>query len=79
MLKLAHFVFMLAFAAVNRLRLTPQLATSVGSEAQSEALHHLTRNSAIEIVLGFAIVALVGMLGALHPAIHLTILQQRTL
>ena len=76
LLKLAVFAVMLAFAAVNRFRLTPQLATSVGNEAQAEALRQLTRNSAIEIALGFAIFALVGMLGTLHPAIHRTNLQQ---
>jgi putative copper resistance protein D len=70
-LKLVIFAFMLAFAAVNLFRLTPRLAVSGGSRGQSEALRQLTRNSAIEIALGLAIFAVVGVLGTQHPAIHL--------
>jgi putative copper resistance protein D len=36
-----------------------------------ESLRQLTRNSAIEIALGFVIFVIVGILGTLHPAIHL--------
>jgi copper resistance protein D len=71
MLKLVVFAAMLVFAAVNRFCLTPRLAVSSGSESQLEALRQLTRNSAIEIVLGLAIFVIVGLLGTLHPAIHL--------
>jgi hypothetical protein len=28
------------------------------------------RNSVVEIALGFCVLAIVGMLGTLHPAIH---------
>ncbi len=69
MLKLGVFAVLLAFAAVNRFALTPQLAVS--SKTEREALRLLTRNSTIEIVLGLIIFAIVGMLGTLHPAIHL--------
>ena len=51
-LKLVVFAAMLAFAAVNRLSLTPQLAVASGK--QREAVRRLTRNSVIEIVLGFS-------------------------
>jgi copper resistance protein D len=71
MLKLVVFAAMLVFAAVNRFCLTPRFAVSSGSESQLEALRQLTRNSAIEIVLGLAIFVIVGLLGTLHPAIHL--------
>jgi copper resistance protein D len=70
-LKLVVFAFMLAFAAINRFWLTPRLAASPGSEGQLEALRRLKRNSAIEIALGLAIFAIVGVLGTQHPAIHL--------
>jgi len=70
-LKLVIFAFMLAFAAVNRFRLMPRFAVSGGNRGQSEALRQLTRNSAIEIALGLAIFAVVGVLGTQHPAIHL--------
>jgi putative copper resistance protein D len=71
MLKLVVFAAMLMFAAVNRFALTPRLAASTGNEPRLEALRRLTRNSTIEIALGFVIFAMVGMLGTLHPAIHL--------
>jgi copper resistance protein D len=70
MLKIAVFAIMLAFAAVNRLWLTPQLAFLPENEAPLDALRQLTRNSVIEIALGFTIFAIVGALGTLHPAIH---------
>lgn len=64
--KLALFGTMLTLALINRLALTPQLAQP-GRRAQ----RWLTRNSAIELALGLAILAIVGMLGMLHPAVHL--------
>jgi putative copper resistance protein D len=70
MLKMVVFAIMLAFAAVNRIWLTPQLVFSSENEAQLKALRRLTRNSVVEIALGFAIFAIVGALGTLHPAIH---------
>jgi putative copper resistance protein D len=69
MLKLLIFAFMLAFAAVNRFSLTPRLAPSSGNPAA--ALRQIKRNSTIEIALGLAIFAVVGVLGTQHPAIHL--------
>jgi copper resistance protein D len=71
MLKIALFVAMLAFAAANRFWLTPRLALSSGTPAQLQALGQLTRNSVIEIALAWMIFAIVGMLGTLHPAIHM--------
>jgi putative copper resistance protein D len=70
MLKLALFAVMLLFAAPNRFWLTPRLAPPSGSELQREALGRLARNSMIEIALALMIFAIVGMLGTLHPAIH---------
>lgn len=71
MLKIVVFAVMLAFAAVNRFWLTPRLAVFPRNQPQLAALRRLTRNSAIEIALGWVIFAIVGMLGMLHPAIHL--------
>ncbi len=71
MLKLAIFAGMLGFAAVNRFRFTPRLALSSDDAARTGALHQLTRNSALEIALGLIILAIVGVLGTMHPAIHL--------
>jgi putative copper resistance protein D len=71
MLKLGVLAIMLVFAASNRFWLTPRLARSSGNELPVHVLRQLTRNSAIEIALGFSIFAIVGMLGTMHPAIHL--------
>jgi putative copper resistance protein D len=71
MLKIVVFAVMLTFAAFNRFWLTPRLAVSPGNEPRLAALRQLTRNSAIEIALGLVVFAIVGMLGTLHPAIHL--------
>ena len=69
-LKLMVFGLMLMFAAFNRFCLTPQLAPPIEDKARLEALRQLTRNSAAEFALGLAIFAIVGLLGTMHPAIH---------
>src|SRR6266702_1663852 len=66
LLKLALFGVMLALATINRLLLTPRLARPGAGR-----LRWLARNSSIELALGLAIYAIVGLLGTLHPAIHL--------
>jgi putative copper resistance protein D len=66
LVKLAVVVTMIAFACVNRLRLTPQLAAAAGGET----LQQLARNSGIEFALGLAVFAIVGALGLQHPMIH---------
>jgi putative copper resistance protein D len=71
MLKLVVFAVMLMFAAINRFALTPRLTAATGNAPRLEALRALTRNSAVEIALGLVVFAVVGMLGTLHPAIHL--------
>jgi putative copper resistance protein D len=71
MFKLVVFAVMLMFAAINRLWLTPRLAFSSENELQLKALRQLARNSVIEIALGLTIFVIVGVLGTLHPAIHL--------
>ncbi|WP_024506904.1 copper homeostasis membrane protein CopD [Bradyrhizobium sp. ARR65] len=71
MLKIAVFAIMVGFAAVNRLWLTPRLALTAKSGGDRRALSALRRNTLIELVLAFAIFVMVGVLGTLHPAIHL--------
>jgi putative copper resistance protein D len=71
LVKLVVFAIMLGFAATNRFWLTPRLALSSENDPQLEALRQLTRNSVAEIALGLTIFAIVGVLGTLHPAIHL--------
>jgi copper resistance protein D len=66
LVKIAVVVVMVAFACVNRLWLTPQLAATAAADASLP----LARNSSIEIVLGLAVFAIVGALGLQHPMIH---------
>jgi putative copper resistance protein D len=70
MLKISLFAAMVAFAAVNRFWLTPQLMLSTEGGPQLKSLRQLTCNSVIEIALGLTIYGIVGVLGTLHPAIH---------
>jgi copper resistance protein D len=65
--KLAIFAAMVAFAAVNRFRLTPRLA----SLADRGAVRSLRRNTMVEFALALSVFAIVGVLGTLHPAAHL--------
>jgi copper resistance protein D len=66
LVKIAVVVVMVAFAGVNRLRLTPQLAATAAADASLQ----LARNSGIEFALGLAVFAIVGALGLQHPMIH---------
>jgi putative copper resistance protein D len=59
---------MVAFAGVNRLWLTPQLASTAAPDP--DVSQQLARNSVIEIALGLAVFAIVGALGLQHPMIH---------
>ena len=67
LMKLALLAGMLALAAVNRLRLTPQLAAPVAAGAA----RRLQRNSLAEAALGLGILGIVGALGTTPPAAHL--------
>jgi copper resistance protein D len=71
LLKIAAFVVMVGFAAINRFVLTPQLAAGAKDGVEIDALAALKRNTAIELALGLAIFAIVAVLGTQHPAIHL--------
>ena len=69
-LKIALFLFMVAVAAVNRLRLTPKLVEHRSSAAVESARRQLRRNATIEASLGAAVIAVVAVLGVLPPASH---------
>ena len=70
--KIAIFVTMVTFGAVNLLRMTPRLApTSVERRPLIRAaLGHLRRNALIEAGLGLCVLAIVAMLGILPPGLH---------
>ena len=61
---------MVGVAAVNRLRLTPQLVADADATAAQRARSALCRNATIEAALGAAIIAIVAVLGTLPPGSH---------
>jgi putative copper resistance protein D len=70
LIKSALFLLMVAIAAVNRFRLTPQLLQHASIAASRDALRQLRRNAAIETLAGAAVIAIVAALGTMPPAIH---------
>ena len=65
--KIGLFLAMVAIAAVNRLRLTPQLSTASGCSA---AMRQLRWNCLTETGLGLVILAIVAVLGRMTPHMH---------
>jgi copper resistance protein D len=63
------FVLILLVAAVNRFSLTPALQSQVESRSAG-ALRALWRNVILELVMGAAILLIVGEVGTLPPAAH---------
>ena len=70
LIKIALFLAMVAIAAVNRFRLTPQLVQRASIAASRDALRRLRRNAAIEALAGVIVIAIVATLGTMAPAIH---------
>ncbi len=65
LIKIALFLVMLVFAAVNRLWLTPQLVHSSSGDTAKGALRRVNRNTVIEAVLGAIVIAVVSILGTM--------------
>jgi copper resistance protein D len=65
LVKIALFLAMLTIAAINRMRLTPQLAA--GGAAAGPALQQLRANALTEAVIGAVILLIVAALGTLPP------------
>jgi copper resistance protein D len=66
--KVALFFVMVAVAAINRFRLTPELVPDITLAPARHVLRQLRRNAVIEIVLGAIIIAIVAKLGVTPPA-----------
>jgi len=66
--KIALFVIMVALAATNRLRSTPQLVR--GGAAPVHAAARIARNARLEAALGAGVLTIVAMLGVSVPAAH---------
>ena len=68
LIKVALFIAMVAIAVFNRFSLMPRLRRA--DWPVEATLRAFERNGAIEIALGVAIIAIVGTLGIIAPAIH---------
>ncbi len=68
--KVALFMVMLLFAAINRVRLTPRLASSAGSDAVRDALGQIRRNTLIEAIIGAIVILIVSQLCTLPPGLE---------
>jgi putative copper resistance protein D len=73
LVKLALFACMLALAAVNRLRLTPQLQTALASSAPIQSVVRRLRVSLLtETLLALLVLAAVSVLGTLEPPVSMS-------
>jgi putative copper resistance protein D len=68
--KIGLFIAMLIVAAVNLFRLTPRLAAVAARNTLWRTIAQLGRNVGIETGLGLGVLAIVGVLGTLPPALH---------
>jgi putative copper resistance protein D len=68
--KVALFLVMLSFGAVNRLWLTPRLDHAPKGAGPPPAIRQIERNSLIEAALGAVVIAMVGLLGTLPPGLQ---------
>jgi copper resistance protein D len=70
LVKVALFLVMLAFGAINRLWLAPHLVHAASPSAAADALRQIERNSLIETGLAAVIIAIVALLGTLPPGLE---------
>jgi putative copper resistance protein D len=70
LVKVALFLVMLAFGAINRLWLAPHLVHAASPSAAAHALRQIERNSLIETGLAAVIIAIVALLGTLPPGLE---------
>jgi copper resistance protein D len=66
LIKIALFLIMLLFAAINRMLLTPRLSGAASDEARGAA-RQIWRNTLAEAVLGAIVIAAVSLIGTLPP------------
>lgn len=71
LVKVALFAAMIAVAAVNQRKLLPCLAdASSGPGVCLAAIQRVRRNASVEAIVGIVVLALVGVIGILPPALH---------
>ena len=70
LVKIALFLAMVAVAAVNRFRLTPQLLQQANIAASRDALRKSAPQCRDRVLAGAIVIAIVAALGTMPPAIH---------
>jgi putative copper resistance protein D len=73
LIKSGLFGLMFCIAGINRLRLTPRVATAIEAGDPVLAIsawRQLRRNTAVEITIGLVIICIVGVLGVTMPSGH---------
>jgi putative copper resistance protein D len=68
--KVALFLVMLSFGAINRFWLTPRVAHAPKAAIAAAALRQIERNSMIEAGLGAIVIIIVALLGTLPPGLQ---------
>jgi len=68
LLKIVLFAAMVTLAGINRQHLLPRLSDGVEAGRADATVRRLVQSALVEIVLGLAIVCIVGLLGIMPPA-----------
>jgi putative copper resistance protein D len=68
LLKIVLFAAMVCLAGINRQYLLPRLSDGAGAERASGTVRRLVQSALVEVILGLAIVSIVGLLGIMPPA-----------
>jgi putative copper resistance protein D len=68
--KVALFLVMLSFGAINRLWLTPRAVHAPNAAVTAQALRQIERNGLIEAGLATVIIVIVGLLGTMPPGLQ---------
>jgi putative copper resistance protein D len=69
--KLVLFAVMLALAAANRFRLTPEFNRALHNNGTSGAIAKLRKSLALELSIALIILSLVAWLGTLEPPVSM--------
>jgi putative copper resistance protein D len=73
-IKIALFVAMFCLATINRARLLPRLSQTrdlTSAQRAMQTLQQIRRNTALEALLGLAVICVVGVLGVTPPPGHI--------
>jgi copper resistance protein D len=70
LVKVALFLVMLSFGAINRVWLTPRVVQAPNAAVAAQALRQIERNGLIEAGLATIIILIVGLIGTMPPGLQ---------